>query len=74
MNWFLYDNGLRHERVKSITGKPRTLFIIASATYRGSSSHELRTAVLKNFLMINTGGKARCKRVAVLLKEHFVMG
>ena len=73
MDWFLYENGLRHERVKSITGKPTRLFIIASATYRGSSSHEHRTAVLKNFFMKNTGGKA-WQKVAVLLKERFVLG
>ena len=26
MDWFLYDNGLRHERVKNINIKPRQNF------------------------------------------------
>ena len=29
MDWFLHDNGLRHERVKPLSGTPKTLSLVA---------------------------------------------
>ena len=60
--------------IKGITGKPRTLFMIACGTYRGSSSHGYRTAVLINFFIKAPAEKSVSRRVAMLLKEYFVMG
>ena len=50
MDWFLYDNGLRHERVKACPNTDRSFDLI--------KEHCMDNSVLKQFISICTDGES----------------